>query len=195
MLALAIPLYIGVVIMLWILENSYADQYLVKKQLEISSVSDELTGVNNRYIINEIIDNKTDRIILNKDIVILMFDIDFFKNVNDTYGHEAGDEILKYVSAKIKNQLSKDDYIIRWGGEEFIIILVDYSTDKALELAEKLRSDVEQSDNGICPITISMGLCKYNKNETYHQCVDKADKALYYAKNHGRNQIINYNDL
>ena len=195
MLALAIPLYIGVVIMLWILENSYADQYLVKKQLEISSVSDELTGVNNRYIINKIIDPATDKFSLQKDIVVLMFDIDFFKKVNDTYGHEAGDEILKYVSTKIKSHLSKDDYIIRWGGEEFIIILVDCTINNALQTAEKLRSEIEQSDNGVCPITISMGLCCYDKNDTYQQCIDKADKALYYAKNHGRNQIVNYSDI
>ena len=124
-----------------------------------------------------------------------MFDIDFFKKVNDTYGHEAGDEILKYVSAKIKSHLSKDDYIIRWGGEEFIIILVDCTINNTLQTAEKLRSEIEQSDNGVCPITISMGLCNYDKKDTYQQCVDKADKALYYAKNHGRNQIVNYSDI
>lgn len=195
MLALAIPLYIGVVIMLWILENSYADQYLIKKELEKSSVSDELTGVNNRYIVNEIINSETDRFTINKDIVILMFDIDFFKNVNDTYGHEAGDKILKFVSSKIKSQISKNDYIIRWGGEEFIIILVDYTEEKAKALAEQLRHDIEASDNGICPVTISLGLCRYNKNETYHQCVDKADQALYYAKNHGRNQVVDYANI
>ena len=195
MLALAIPLYIGVVIMLWILENSYADQYLIKKELEKSSVSDELTGVNNRYIVNEIINSETDRFTINKDIVILMFDIDFFKNVNDTYGHEAGDKILKFVSSKIKSQISKNDYIIRWGGEEFIIILVDYTVEKAKALAEQLRHDIEASDNGICPVTISLGLCRYNKNETYHQCVDKADQALYYATNHGRNQVVDYANI
>ena len=195
MIALALPLYIGVVAMLWILESSYADQYLIKKQLEISFVSDELTGVNNRYILSEIIDENTGRLTIDKDVVLLMFDIDFFKKVNDTYGHETGDAILKFVSTEIKSQIYNSDYIIRWGGEEFVVILVDYTIEKATALAQKLRSDIENSNNGYCPITVSIGLCSYNRNDTYQECIDKADKALYYAKEHGRNQVINYADI
>ena len=88
-----------------------------------------------------------------------MLDIDYFKKVNDTYGHEAGDEILKFIVSEIKSQVYGKDYIIRWGGEEFIILLVDYTTDQALRFAEMLRASIESSDNGICPVTISVGLC------------------------------------
>lgn len=195
MIALALPLYIGVCLMLWILENSYADQYLIKKQLEISTVSDELTGTYNRYILNDITDKEKDTFKIDRKMVVLMLDIDFFKKVNDTYGHESGDTILKFVATEIKSQVYGRDYVIRWGGEEFIVLLVDYTIRQAESLAEKLRSTIETSDNGVCPLTISVGLCKYNKDETCHQVIDKADKALYYAKKHGRNQVINYANI
>ncbi len=195
MISLALPLYIGVCVMQYILESSYADQYLIKKQLEISSISDELTGTYNRYILNELIEEETERFEIDKDIVVLMIDIDFFKNVNDTYGHEAGDSILKFVATEIKSQVYGRDYVIRWGGEEFVVILVDYTVRKAEILAELLRADVEKMSNGVCPLTISVGLCRYNKNESYHDCIDKADQALYYAKEHGRNQVINYQNI
>ncbi len=194
MLGLAIPLIFGVFAMMFILESSYADHYLTKKQIELSSKSDKLTGVYNRYILNEIVDND-DCFKFDKKTVVLMFDIDHFKNVNDTYGHEAGDKILRYVADEIKSQVYGSDYVIRWGGEEFIVLLVGYNTAKALELAEKLRYSIARKDNGVCPITISIGLHKYDKKETYHEAVRKADKALYYAKNHGRDQVVNYKDI
>jgi diguanylate cyclase (GGDEF)-like protein len=195
MISLALPVYVGVCTMLLILESSYADQYLIKKKLEISSVSDELTGAFNRYKLTEITDQKNERFISNKDIFVLMLDIDYFKNVNDTYGHEAGDTILKCVAAEIKSQVYGRDYVIRWGGEEFVVILVDYTTLEATRLAEKLRSTIENSGYGICPITVSVGFSKYNKEENYHQVIDRADQALYYAKKHGRNQIVNYSEI
>jgi diguanylate cyclase (GGDEF)-like protein len=144
--------------MLYILESSYADQYLIKKQLEISSVSDELTGAFNRHKMDELIDFNTKRFTFNKDVVLLMLDIDYFKKVNDTYGHDAGDTILKHVAATVKELVYARDYIIRWGGEEFVVILVDYTVDQALELAEKIRHDIESNDNGVCPLTISVGV-------------------------------------
>ena len=132
---------------------------------------------------------------MEKDIIILMLDIDFFKKVNDTYGHAAGDDILKFVATEVKSQVYGRDYVIRWGGEEFIVILVDYTIEQARELAEKLRKNIEETDNGVCPLTISIGVSRYNKNETYHSCIEKADQALYYAKEHGRNQVVNYADI
>ncbi len=195
MISLALPLYIGVVIMLLILENSYGDHYLVKKELEKSSVSDELTGAYNRYKLSELLDSDTEKLVLDKDVIALMLDIDFFKKVNDTYGHSAGDEILKFVAKEINDQLYARDYLIRWGGEEFVILLVDYSLGQALQFAEKIRYKIESTNNDICPITISIGVRKIDKDETFHSAIKKADQALYYAKNHGRNQVVNYNQL
>ncbi len=195
MITLALPLYIGVCLMLWILEHAYADQYLIKKSLKLSSISDELTGTYNRYKIAEITDKTSERFIFDTNAAVLMLDIDYFKKVNDTYGHDVGDEILKHVANIIKDQVYGRDYVIRWGGEEFVVILVDYRIDQAMALAEKLRSKIENSNNGICPITISVGVYRYNKNETYHQAISKADQALYKAKELGRNQVVNYKDI
>lgn len=195
MIALALPLYIGVILMLFIQENSYADQYLIKKQLEISYVTDELTGVYNRHKFNEIVDRYTGKLLFDKKGFLLLLDIDFFKNVNDTYGHEAGDAILKFVSTEIKSQVYERDYVIRWGGEEFIIILVDYTLSEAYDFAEKLRNDIENANNDVCPVTISIGFTKYANNVNYHKIIEKADQALYYAKEHGRNKVVNYDDI
>lgn len=195
MIALALPLYIGVVLMLWIQENTYADHYLIRKQLEISYVTDELTGTYNRHKLSEIVDVNSERFLFDKKGYLILLDIDYFKKVNDTYGHEAGDKILKYVATQLKSQIYDRDYLFRWGGEEFVIILVDYSLRQAMSFAEKIRYDIEATDNGICPITISIGLTKYTTNENYHKNIDKADQALYYAKEHGRNQVVNYDNI
>lgn len=195
MISLALPLYIGVIIMLYIFDTSYADQYLIRQKLVLSSISDELTGTFNRYKIDQLIDKKTEAFVFNQDVVLLMFDIDYFKKVNDTYGHDAGDRILQFVTSEIRSQIYGRDFIIRWGGEEFIVILVDYTIEQAKALAEKLRVDVESSNNGICPVTISIGLCKYTPKENYHDTISKADQALYYAKEHGRNMVVNYDEL
>lgn len=196
MITLSIPLIIGVTLMLVIIENTYADAYLIRKQLENNSVSDKLTGIYNRYVLNDIINPKTEKFSIQADnIHILMFDVDYFKTVNDTYGHEGGDQILQFVSLQIKSQLYKNDYIIRWGGEEFIAVLVDYENDNAIRLAEKLRKDISNIDNGICPITISIGIYECSKSDTYKEAIDKADQALYYAKEHGRNQVVTYSGL
>ncbi|SDB11705.1 diguanylate cyclase (GGDEF) domain-containing protein [Pseudobutyrivibrio sp. YE44] len=196
MITLAFPLVLGVFVMLTIIENTYADAYLTKQQLETNSVSDRLTGIYNRFIMNEITGSRSEKFKLRaNDLFILMLDIDHFKDVNDNYGHEAGDEILKFVALQIKSQIYKTDYVIRWGGEEFIVLLVDYDDETAFNLAEKLRNDIKTIDNEICPITISIGFSKYNNVDTYKEAIDKSDQALYYAKEHGRDQVIKYEDL
>ena len=194
MIGLAVPLMIGVFLMMYILENSYVDQYLMKKELELSSKSDKLTTVYNRYIMNEIVDEK-EHFTFSHATTVLMLDIDFFKKVNDTYGHEAGDKILRHVASEIKSQIYGSDYVIRWGGEEFVILLVGYDHTRALDLAQRLRTSLSKTDNGVCPITVSIGLHHYDGNETYREAIRKADKALYYAKNHGRDQVVDDKDI
>ncbi len=187
---------LGVFAMLTIIENTYAEAYLTKQELEVNSVSDRLTGIYNRFILNQITTLRTEKFTLKTDNVhVLMLDIDFFKQVNDKYGHEAGDEILKFVATEIKSQVYKDDYVIRWGGEEFVVLLLDYEYDAVYSLAEKLRNDIKNTDNSICPLTISIGISKYEKNDNYHTVIDKADKALYFAKNHGRDQVVDFANI
>lgn len=195
MITLAVPVYIGVILLQIILENTYADHYLIKKSLEHNSVTDELTGVYNRFKINDIVDPDTHRFYTDKNIYIAIIDIDFFKKVNDTYGHEAGDIILKYVASRLETHILSGDYVIRWGGEEFILLLVDCDENRVAKITEDIRLDIASGENTICPLTISAGYSKYHQKENYHSCLDRADKALYYAKKHGRNQVVNYEEI
>jgi diguanylate cyclase (GGDEF)-like protein len=122
-----------------------------------------------------------------------MIDIDFFKKVNDTYGHNVGDEILKEFSSTIKNELRTTDIFARWGGEEFIILFINTNINQAKIVSEKIRMVIEKNQfiKNI-NITCSIGLSQYqnSKKETINSFIQKADDALYKAKQTGRNQVI-----
>ncbi|MCR4843159.1 MAG: GGDEF domain-containing protein [Eubacterium sp.] len=194
MLSLAAPLYIGCILMLAINQVSYADHYLVLKQKEKDSVTDQLTGVFNRNILSEIIDDENTVTSHVSGVVVLMIDLDKFKNVNDTFGHEAGDKMLRFLSDQIKKSVRSSDYVIRWGGEEFVVFLMDASVEFGLTKAEEIRKTVESSDTGVCPITVSIGVSEYC-GEDYHDTIKKVDRALYYAKGHGRNRVVLESDI
>jgi diguanylate cyclase (GGDEF)-like protein len=170
-------------------------EFVLIKKINLQKDIDDLTGLKNKSCLTREINAYIERDTEFKQGIFFVLDIDRFKEFNDTYGHDVGDEILKHVANIIKDQVYGRDYVIRWGGEEFVVILVDYRIDQAMALAEKLRSKIENSNNGICPITISVGVYRYNKNETYHQAISKADQALYKAKELGRNQVVNYKDI
>ena len=196
MISLAVPVWIGASILMIILENSYADQYLIRKQLEKSSTTDNLTEAYNRNKFEEIVDsnNETSADVDDSNVVILMIDIDKFKRVNDTYGHDAGDKILVFLTERIKACIRATDLVIRWGGEEFVVLLMGASTSVGLRIAEHIRHSVEVTENEVCPITISVGVSQYD-GKNYHEAVKRADKALYYAKEHGRNMVVHYDDI
>ena len=154
-----------------------------KKKIEKAqkeALYDELTGILNRRGIDYKIKN------LEKGS-ILFFDIDHFKRVNDTYGHEFGDYVLTQIGKILKKNFRKNDIIGRWGGEEFIVILPNTSYEDALKLAEKLRKIIEKHDFKGKKITVSIGVSEYNGN--LEEELEKADEALYEAKNSGRNQV------
>ncbi len=129
----------------------------------------------------------------NNPLCAMMIDIDFFKKVNDTYGHAAGDEVLKTVAGIIKEQLRESDIPARYGGEEFAVLLPFTKIDEAQIVGERLRKAVESKvihiENQDISVTISMGLAEYNKVETGEVLFERADKALYEAKTNGRNQV------
>ncbi len=119
---------------------------------------------------------------------LIMFDIDYFKKINDTYGHDIGDYILKEIVNLIKNNIRKNDLIFRWGGEEFIILLENVSKNKAFEIAENLRKLIQSHNfNGI-KITASFGV-KEIKNKISANDLKTLDNALYLSKQKGRNQV------
>lgn len=129
----------------------------------------------------------------NNPLCAMMIDIDFFKKVNDTYGHAAGDEVLRTVASIIKEQLRESDIPARYGGEEFAVLLPFTKIEEAQIVGERLRKAVEAHPVNVegieIAVTISMGLAEYNREETGEELFERADKALYEAKKGGRNRV------
>jgi len=158
--------------------------------LTFRATTDELTSIYNKSTIT----NYAKRWLENKDFSMIIFDIDYFKKVNDTYGHYVGDCLLKELSKLISTQISKNDILGRFGGEEFLLLIDDTSSLNIIKIANRIRKIVEDEvfvlDNQSISITISMGctVCIYKENfETIYK---RADEALYEAKNDGRNKVV-----
>ncbi|MBI5416336.1 GGDEF domain-containing protein [Candidatus Poribacteria bacterium] len=123
----------------------------------------------------------------NRVFSILMLDIDHFKNFNDTLGHQKGDELLANIANVFLKKTKTADLCVRFGGEEFLILLSETNLESSLETAEKIRQTVEKETK----VTISIGISSYNpKYKTIEEIISKADMALYKAKERGRNQIV-----
>lgn len=119
-----------------------------------------------------------------------MFDIDHFKEINDTYGHLTGDDVLKTLADIVRENLRKIDSLVRWGGEEFMIIAPETDLEGAKILAERIRKKVESYKfDKIKTITISLGLALFEKDDTENSVIKRADDALYNAKKRGRNRV------
>jgi len=165
---------------------------LARKEIKAQSYLDELTGLYNRKSYNQRIE---ERIPLYKryhdTFSLLMYDIDKFKNINDTYGHDIGDKVLIEMSNLVQSQLRESDYLFRIGGEEFLIILPKTSSETAIPIAEKIRSLIENDLNTIEDetITISIGLTQIQQNDTIETLFKRVDTLLYKSKNTGRNKI------
>ena len=192
MLILGIPFYAGICLVVWAMEKSYVYQYVAQRMLEESAYHDQLTGLFNRNIIDTLMDeNKSLQCFGGEDISVLLFDIDLFKRVNDTYGHESGDVVLKEVVDIVSAHLEYPNYMLRWGGEEFLVILRS-DLAGAEKQAEKIRQAIEKETGKICPVTISIGVTGYHGGD-YNASVRMADEALYEAKESGRNRVKIYN--
>lgn len=166
--------------------------------LRESSLVDGLTGLYNRRFLqdhsNQIIASTLRR---KKQISLLMCDMDYFKQVNDKYGHDVGDSVLKETSHILKKCVREADIVIRFGGEEFLILLIDTDVGYGMSVAEKIRLAVEEysfkTTDGILKKTISMGLSDFpNDTDGFWQAIKFADVALYKAKEMGRNRCIQF---
>lgn len=164
----------------------------MNRQLTEMSQMDTLTGICNRRRLTEAID---EHIQLFKryghTFCLAILDLDLFKEINDTFGHNAGDIVLYHFSTQIQSMLRSTDVFGRWGGEEFLLILPDSSEAEAQTLLERLRSTIQNAE--LMPeihITFSAGICAYREHNSYSELVSEADQALYTAKNSGRNQTI-----
>ncbi|WP_417332387.1 diguanylate cyclase [Halarcobacter sp.] len=168
------------------------------KELIDLTNKDYLTKVYNRRYFNEYSEKALELAKRNKqDISIIAIDIDRFKKINDTYGHNVGDEVLIEVANIFKNSIRKSDIVARFGGEEFIILLINAKVDEATAIAEKMRVKIEDTiinvDDNEVDITASFGVATVNQesNETIETTLKRADDLLYIAKKHGRNEVVN----
>ena len=133
-----------------------------------------------------------------KNVSFIMFDLDHFKNINDTHGHATGDGVLKAVATKIEDGIRRGDIAARWGGEEFAVILVGANETKAIAKAEKIRKEIERSSFNNLPgikVTISAGVAGASSDINFEEMVKRADKALYAAKEGGRNQVVGWSEI
>ena len=168
----------------------YHENIELKDKLRI----DPLTQVANRHYFDfEIAKRLEEAKLFSNTFGIMIMDIDFFKKVNDTYGHLIGDEILKIVAHTLSSNVKKTDLVSRWGGEEFIAIVDVANNDDLINIAERLRllvaaSSYQFEDGKTIQVTISIGGTMVTKTDTIKTAITRADENLYYAKQNGRNQ-------
>ena len=125
-----------------------------------------------------------------KTLSLTILDIDYFKRVNDSYGHHIGDSVLIEISELLKANVRESDYIGRWGGEEFLIICPETQLDGSIQFIEKLRKKIENYDFSVVgKQTASFGISIYSKEDTIESIIKRADAALYQAKETGRNKV------
>jgi diguanylate cyclase (GGDEF)-like protein/PAS domain S-box-containing protein len=161
------------------------------EELKRLATTDILTGAYNRTLFDEIIKREIERVNrYNKPLSVIMFDIDHFKRVNDTFGHNAGDYVLKKIAYLVRRIMRKIDYFMRWGGEEFIIISAETDREQAYTLAERIRKRIENCKfDHIDKITVSCGVAEYQEGDTENSLIKRADDAMYEAKRKGRNRV------
>jgi len=176
--------------------SSKMSAFMQIEKLEKLAFIDELTGIGNRRYSEIKIGAKLaeiERYAWARDFGLLFMDIDKFKDVNDKYGHDAGDNVLKMVAKTLAANLRTEDFVGRWGGEEFVAVISDSDNKTLYAIAEKLRSLVSQSslniNDGTLAVTISIGATVAKRGEAMEPLVKRADRFMYESKNSGRNYV------
>jgi diguanylate cyclase (GGDEF)-like protein len=164
-----------------------------QRRLERTASTDPLTGLINRQAFDFLFAaHLKDANRRNSAFSALIFDIDYFKHINDQYGHLAGDSVIQQTAEITRNSVRNNDIVARWGGEEFMVLLKDCHLEQAQQIAEKIRHNIERHD--FClgkpkTITVSLGVSIFKMNESTHSFFTRTDQALYRAKQHGRNRL------
>ena len=163
-----------------------------RKELEKISITDALTSCYNRRKLDLLLATELERFIRYQQIfAVILIDVDHFKQVNDTFGHQSGDEVLVQLAASMSTHIRKVDHLGRWGGEEFLVVCPGTQAKEAGLLAEKIRCLIESETFSIThPITISLGVAQCQQGEEINQLITRADEALYQAKHEGRNRTV-----
>ncbi len=175
-----------------LLMTNISKEVLYLEKLEKLIVTDELTGIKNRHYFNDKLSEDIKFAIRYEEpLSLVMIDIDFFKNINDEFGHDVGDLTLTKVSTVMEKCLRETDRLCRIGGEEFAVIMTKTDIEGALIIAERLREEVQQISTKHIPkkITISLGVTELKQWDSFHSIYKRSDEALYYAKNRGRNRV------
>lgn len=171
---------------------------LKKEYAEMKTVSltDELTQIANRRALDEKLKESLELYQNNKlpTLSLCMVDIDHFKQFNDSFGHLTGDKVLKYVAQRLKQMVTENDFVSRFGGEEFLLLLPDRQLSEAAQLATEINhyfnsTNLTGSKQNLGKITVSIGVAEYRNSESSEEFIERADRALYAAKEDGRNQV------
>ncbi|PEJ59922.1 hypothetical protein CN692_03845 [Bacillus sp. AFS002410] len=182
------------------LKNLVIDLEYKKNELEELSLNDPLTGVLNRRGLHKLILSDLEKIKTSENnCSFLLFDIDSFKKINDNYGHNVGDFVLSQSAKIIKELIRSNDYIGRWGGEEFLIVLPNTPYNQSKEIAERLRHAIDEFEyhyeNYAIHVTMTFGLSKFDRQKGVSESISRADQAMYVGKQTGKNCVICYDEL
>lgn len=166
-------------------------------RIEEIARTDELTGLLNRRELIRIFEYEINRTLISKhEFALIMVDVDLFKQVNDTFGHITGDTVLKTIAEVLQKHARKQDYLARWGGDEFLILLPESTPEEVKEVAEAMRAGVEQVEypeiSKDLKVTITCGTSYHEKKMLSQSLIDKVDKAMLRGKSEGRNRVIFY---
>lgn len=176
------------------MEMSISDLRSREHVLLNKAQTDSLTGLMNRQYLDEMLRQTLRSVARHERFSAMMIDIDFFKDVNDTHGHQIGDDVLVEMSRRMQRAVRDRDYVARYGGEEFFILLRNIDFDKAKQIAERLRRIIADHPFQIkelqLDVTISIGLTRLEIHDTIDSLIARADKGLYEAKHQGRNCVV-----
>jgi len=166
-----------------------------KEKLALLATTDSLTGLSNRrdFLDKAQLEEKRFKR-TNNSFALLILDVDHFKQVNDTHGHDTGDQVLVAIARTLEKTLRVNDLPARWGGEEFVCLLPETEAEGAVFVAEKIRAAIEdhkhQYNNVAISVTVTLGVHVYDGSDAIKECLSSADAALYEGKKRGRNQVV-----
>lgn len=179
-----------------IINNLFSSLFDDASRLE--SGKDALTKLLNRRFMSTILKHEVKLVMANgRNLSVVMLDVDHFKKVNDTWGHSAGDDVLRHVATILTDSTRPNDYVFRYGGEEFLIVYLEFNPHQTLSFVEAIREKIhstpcEMPDGHMLQVSASFGVSHFRGHPDYQQMVDEADMALYDAKNSGRNRVVEF---
>lgn len=178
------------------IEQKQEELIAINESLVELSVTDKLTGLKNRRFFQEKLEEQVIHF-ARKEVPfsLLIVDIDHFKHVNDTYGHQTGDVVLEQLAIILKNFARGNEIPARYGGEEFVMILPKTNNEQSTEIAEHLRRDIEVATWVTGKITVSIGAATFTEQDDSGSILKKSDQALYYSKENGRNKVTHFNNI